>query len=145
MIRIELKNNLFLIGDKVFSYETNVALIQDQRIVMLGKFSRTTTKQINWLSGLTGYPVVHDSRPGNYFKFYAGVGRLTMRGCLSQNATKKMEPYLKTGFDFSDALFAAIADLTRKDRELARPMLEKIGHTAEGMNIFLAAKELGLI
>ena len=44
------KDNLCVVEDKVFSYETNVARIEGDKLIVLGHWSQTTTKHINYVA-----------------------------------------------------------------------------------------------
>jgi len=44
------KQNLQVIGDKVYSYNTHVATIADAKLFQLGYWSMTTQKHINYVA-----------------------------------------------------------------------------------------------
>ncbi len=55
---IKIKENLFLQGNKVFSYQTHVATIEGKKLIELGIFSKTTSKHISTVAYLYGLEVV---------------------------------------------------------------------------------------
>lgn len=44
------QNNLCRIGNKIWSYTTHVATIQDDKLIQLGSWSRTTQRHINYVA-----------------------------------------------------------------------------------------------
>lgn len=50
--RKKIKDNLFIEGENVISYETVVAKIDGKNLVELGKFSKTTSKHIKTVAEL---------------------------------------------------------------------------------------------
>ena len=44
------KKNLTIIGNEVWSYTTHVATIQEDNLIQLGHWSRTTQKHINYVA-----------------------------------------------------------------------------------------------
>jgi hypothetical protein len=50
--RKKIKDNLFIEGENVISYETVVAKIDGKNLVELGKFSNTTSKHIKIVAEL---------------------------------------------------------------------------------------------
>lgn len=54
------KNNLTVVGNKIFSYGTHVADIdhKKKRVVKLGYWSMTTSKHINYVASKLGYESV---------------------------------------------------------------------------------------
>ena len=44
------KQNLTIIENKVFSYTTHVATIQEDNLIQLGQWSKTTQKHINYVA-----------------------------------------------------------------------------------------------
>jgi hypothetical protein len=48
------KNNLSLVGNNVFSYTTHVATIEGDNLHILGYWSKTTTKHVNYVASELG-------------------------------------------------------------------------------------------
>ena len=44
------KKNLKIVGNKVYSYDTHVAIIEGTQLIQLGWWSVTTQKHINYVS-----------------------------------------------------------------------------------------------
>ena len=44
------KQNLTILGNKVWSYSTHVATIEDSKLIQLGYWSQTTPKHINYVA-----------------------------------------------------------------------------------------------
>jgi len=55
----KIKDSLFIVGNKIISYETHVATIKGNKIIERGRFSRTTSKHINFVSKLISLEVVY--------------------------------------------------------------------------------------
>ena len=68
-LRFKLGANLFLFGDNIISYSTHVATITPNGVEANGKYSRTTTKHIAYVSGILGLPMI-DSKEKQYFGRY---------------------------------------------------------------------------
>ena len=68
-LRFKLGANLFLFGNRIISYSTHVASITPNGVEANGKYSRTTTKHITYVSGLLGLPMM-DSKEKQYFGRY---------------------------------------------------------------------------
>lgn len=43
----KISNNCIIVNNAVISYETEVARIEDNNLIVLGKWSKTTSKHIN--------------------------------------------------------------------------------------------------
>ena len=52
------KKNLKVIGNEIFSYNTLVARIESNKINILGYYSMTTSKHINYVARVKGYELV---------------------------------------------------------------------------------------
>tara|TARA_R100001244_G_scaffold132321_1_gene108182 strand:+ start:756 stop:944 length:189 start_codon:yes stop_codon:yes gene_type:complete len=51
--------NLKVLGNIVYSYDTKVAIIHDKHIEVLGYWSRTTSKHINYVGQYFDKPVLN--------------------------------------------------------------------------------------
>ena len=69
----KIKQNLHLIGDKVYSYETHVATIQGNNLVEHGKYSNTTTKHVSHVAKMLGLNIVRSSEKPSYNKLDYGA------------------------------------------------------------------------
>jgi hypothetical protein len=52
------KENLRMIGDEVWSYSTNVAKREGNNLRVLGWWSRTTTKHVNYVANELGLTLI---------------------------------------------------------------------------------------
>ena len=52
------KQNLRIIDNKVYSYSTHVATIEDGKLIQLGYWSMTTQKHINYVANELGLELV---------------------------------------------------------------------------------------
>jgi hypothetical protein len=56
--RKKIKDNLFIEGENVISYETVVAKIDGNNLIELGKFSKTTSKHVKAVAELYDLTVI---------------------------------------------------------------------------------------
>jgi len=85
----QLSPNLFLDGNKVFSYKTHVADIHPDKLEVFGKYSRTTSKHIYHVSKLFGLQVeVNPEKQRDFYKFPMGIEAVSPKEkCLSQKTS----------------------------------------------------------
>ena len=69
----KLKNDLYLQGNKVISYETVVATIKDGYLIEKGKFSNTTSKHISYVAQLLGLQIVRSNKRPSFDKLPYGA------------------------------------------------------------------------
>lgn len=69
----KIKNNLYLQGDKVISYETVVATIIDGKLIEHGKYSNTTSKHIRHIADLFGLTIVPSTEKPTFNKLPIGT------------------------------------------------------------------------
>lgn len=62
----KIKNNLHIDGNKVISYTTHVATIQDDKLIVLGKWSNTTSRHISHVANMFNLKVVNSEDFKNY-------------------------------------------------------------------------------
>ena len=74
-MNLKIKDNLFIIGNRVISYSTEVAKInlKTGEIVTMGTYSRTTGKQLSFLSILSGLALVRSKEPQSFYQYGYGV------------------------------------------------------------------------
>jgi hypothetical protein len=124
MYTLKLRNNLFIMGNKIISYETEVAEIKKGVIVELGKFSRTTSKQIQYVSRLTGMPIRYsDVRKTNFWKFDMGV-KIESSNSISSRASVEIAKGISEGFLYS---CASLEKISKKDEILIKKHLNSVG------------------
>ena len=85
----QLSPNLFLDGNKVFSYTTHVAEIKEDKLEVFGKYSRTTSKHIYHVSKIFGLPVeINKNKQKDFYKLPMGMAAVSPREkCLSQKTS----------------------------------------------------------
>lgn len=85
----QLSPNLFLDGNKVFSYTTHVAEIKEDKLEVFGKYSRTTSKHIYHVSKIFGLPVeINKDKQKDFYKLPMGMAAVSPREkCLSQKTS----------------------------------------------------------
>jgi hypothetical protein len=126
MYTLKLRNNLFISGNKIISYETEVAQIKKGVIVELGKFSRTTSKQIQYVSRITGMPIRYsDTRKTNFWKFDMGV-KIELSNTISTKASVEIAKGMSEGKDFAYSC-ASLERISKKDEPLINNHLRSIG------------------
>jgi hypothetical protein len=117
----KIKDSLFIIGDKVISYETHVATIEGNKLIEKGKYSRTTSKHIHLVSELLGLEIVHSKKKmkGSFFKFELGVVKLNETGnAISPKSSKIILNMLREGFSYELTVAASKNKISKKDWNL---------------------------
>lgn len=69
----KIKNNLYLQGDQVISYETVVATISEGKLIEHGKYSNTTSKHIKHIADLFGLTIVPSTERPSFNKLPVGT------------------------------------------------------------------------
>jgi hypothetical protein len=85
----QLSPNLFLDGNRVFSYNTHVADVHPDKLEVFGKYSRTTSKHIYHVSKLFSIPVeINPEKQRDFYKLPMGFGAVSPKTrCLSQKTS----------------------------------------------------------
>lgn len=85
----QLSPNLFLDGNKVFSYTTHVAEIKKDKLEVFGKYSRTTSKHIYHVSKIFDLPVeINKDKQKDFYKLPMGIAAVSPKEkCLSQKTS----------------------------------------------------------
>ena len=121
----KVSNNLFVVEDRIISYETEVAVIDGDSINELGKFSRTTTKHIQKVSTLLGKRIIHalsKTKP-DFYKHEMGI-RIDYSNCVSPKATGLIFERIKKGVNLEIAIASLKNELPKKDWALLLPYLD---------------------
>jgi len=116
----KLKDNLFIIGKDIISYETHVATIECNKIIEHGRYSRTTTKHITFVADLLGLPVEHSKikMKNKFDKFELGV-RCFIENCISARASLQiLNKVFKEGYEYKYALICLQKSISKKDWNL---------------------------
>ena len=112
----KVSNNLFIVDDRIISYETEVGVIVGDSINELGKFSRTTTKHIQKVSTLLGKRIIHalsKTKP-DFYKHEMGI-RIDYSNCVSVKATGLIFERIKKGANLEIAIASLKNELPKKD------------------------------
>lgn len=121
----KVSNNLFVVEDRIISYETEVAVIDGDSINELGKFSRTTTKHIQKVSTLLGKRIIHalsKTKP-DFYKHEMGI-RIDYSNCVSVKATGLIFERIKKGANLEIAIASLKNELPKKDWALLLPYVD---------------------
>lgn len=69
----KLFNNVHRDGNDIYSYVTKVAVIDGDKLVMLGTFTRTTSKQMGKVAQLYGLTIVKSKERPEFEMLYWGA------------------------------------------------------------------------
>jgi len=141
---LKVKENLHLIAKskpiKVVSYQTEVAEIVDGKIKSYGKFSRTTSKQMCYLSQILGMPLLASRSGGMPFDWLHYGAAIRFDGSISNKGSVIIAKQLKQQ-SLKGACAASWNLLKGKDREI---ILEHFKKDTQFMEMISLA-ELGII
>jgi hypothetical protein len=99
-LNLKLGNNIFLQGNKVISYETHVANIEEDGIHCLGKYSMTTGKQIYKVAYKLNLDIHKSNVKQVFYKHEYGV-KFSIDRCLSQKISEYIIGYMReNGLDY---------------------------------------------
>jgi len=130
---IKIKANLFINGERVYSYDTHVADIVGNEIIEVGKFSRTTTSHIGDVARVTGFRVKDKGKLAkiNFFKYEMGV-RCEPHNTLSDKTSQWMMDFLKSGKTYFQALCRLMDEkIHDRDRDIIQRYLAEVGQTED--------------
>lgn len=97
MNKYKVKNNLFVIGDKVISYETHVATIKGDKLIEGGKWSHTTSKHVRLVGRLLGLQVVDSKKQKCFYELPFGAKCSVGKDVISPRPPKRFSIYLDRG------------------------------------------------
>ena len=131
MNTLQLKNNLFRKGDDIISYTTTVACIQNDSLIELGKWSRTTSKHIHYVAQLYGLNLVRfdGKKDSGFWPFEYGVD-IKRPDSLSTKTSVEISRLMSEGLNYLNAL-AAVETSSRKDQKIIDEYLEASGVNPE--------------
>lgn len=123
-----VKSNLHVDKNLVISYETVVARIEPDKIVKLGRFSRTTGKHIVQIASMLGIPVVESNvKKSIYYDKYEYGVKINLDGSISPKTTSIIFEAIKSGIPYS----AIVASIRREVRKRDWDLLDKSGVTED--------------
>lgn len=118
MNKYKVKNNLFVIGDKVISYETHVATIKGDKLIEGGKWSRTTSKHIVLVGRLLGLQIVGSKKEKWFYELPLGAKCGVGKDVISPKTAKKIFGLLSQGQDYTLAIAALKDEIPKKEWEI---------------------------
>ncbi len=133
MITLKITENLHVVGDRVISYDTNVAVIKNNTLVELGKWSRTTTKHICRVASLFGLKVIpaKDKKWPSYGWHEYGV-KSRIADSIGPDTSSKLAEIISSGVSFSDSIyFIDLNEIPKRDRLIIESEMETRGITPE--------------
>lgn len=119
----KVSNNLFVVDDRIISYETEVASIDDDFINEGGKFSRATTRHISKVASLLGKRIIHSKTKPDFYKHEMGI-RIDYSNCVSPKATALIFEKIKNGIKLEIAIASLKNELPKKDWTLLLPHID---------------------
>lgn len=129
-IPLKIKDNLWIKGNTIVSYETEVATIEDDTIFEHGKFTRTTTKHIHAIAHMFGLKIVMDPKKAGvrFWKFEQGVrcDSPTSKTLSQRISNEAAQHFISCGRDLIAAL-SVVSSIGKKDLELIKSYYEKNG------------------
>ena len=141
---LKIKDNLHIIGNRIYSYETEVASIGKHIITAYSTYSRTTGKHVNFISHLLNLPIVHSTRKkAAYSKLQYGA-RCKYAGSLSSKASISVVNELKSGANLMTACARCWNSMGNRDRSTVRDYYGYTGKGAEFDDLIVIAG-LGII
>lgn len=69
----KLFSNVHRDGNDIYSYLTKVAVIEDNKLIMLGTFTRTTSKQMFKVAQLYGLEIIRSKERPEFEMLHWGV------------------------------------------------------------------------
>ena len=117
--------------NRIISYETPVAKIDFKNGVIkpAGKFSRTTSKQIQYVSEVLGFATEKvDKKREDFWMLHQGV-KVSYRGALGESASKRVIASLKELKDPTLSLVDAYNQTSKRsqDLEVLRGIINGLG------------------
>ena len=120
---IKVRENLFIQENAIISYNTHVATIEENRIVELGKFSRTTGKQISSIAGTLRMSITGTKEKVGFFQLQFGA-KCKPYGCLSNKASQFAMEQMALGKSFIQAMCIILKEnIKQDDREIIHSYL----------------------
>ena len=124
MNTLQLKKNLFRKGDDIISYTTTVACIQNDSLIELGKWSRTTSKHIHYVAALYNLNLIRadkKNRP-DFYEFGFGV-KCTVPGALTKETSTVLSALMRNqDLTYIQAL-ASLDKVPARDQKLINQYL----------------------
>jgi hypothetical protein len=144
-ITLRINDNLHIVGNRVISYETEVALIKEDAIYAYGRYSRTTGKQLGTLSRQVSRKLIVPNNKAEFDKYEQGwVPDLRIPDAISPDSSRKILAWMGTGYDIVNATAAAWSTIKPVDRKRALANVVDIQAFNELVNYYTGLLNLGL-
>ncbi len=121
----KVRNNLFVVDNRIISYQTEVAFIDGNSINECGKFSRTTTRHIDEVASLLGKRIISSKTKPDFYKYEMGI-RIDYLNCVSPKSTALIFEKIKNGIKLEIAIASLKHELPKKDWALLLPHINNI-------------------
>ena len=130
---LQIAQNLFLVGNKVISYETHVATVQfyakelSRRPVLMtkGKYSRTTTKHIHRVRQLLDASLVDQAERQAFYQFEFGA-QCKIPGSISPAGSSQIMEQMKLGNPMEVAVAVVASTLPKPDLKKILAMADSL-------------------
>lgn len=116
MATFRIKENLFLVNKKVISYSTHVATIENEKLIELGKFSRTTSRHIELVAKLLNLELVPclTKRKQDFDKYHVGI-KCHIKDAIKFKILKTINKLQNEGYDYLHILAIIKFDCSEKE------------------------------
>jgi hypothetical protein len=136
-MKLKVKSNLHVIDNQVWSYDTEVAKIVGNEIMVYGKYSRTTSKHLRHLEDATGFRLNQLTAKQQVYWQYAYGANISFPQSISPTGTSKIFRFLREGnYSIEGACAQAWSELSLRDRKIIEAEYDS--------EVFKLAAELGL-
>jgi len=136
METLKLRENLFRKGNNIISYDTVVAHIEDDKLIEHGKYTRTTSKHIQYVAHLFNLSLIKaDNREKGFYKYDMGEIKINIPGALSVKTSREIATHMAQGSTFLQAI-VSIEKIPQKDLTIIDSYLKELGITEEQFSIF---------
>jgi hypothetical protein len=149
---LQIAQNLFLMGDKVISYETHVATVEfyptslNRRPVLTtkGKYSRTTSKHIQRVRQMLDASLVDLAVKQSFYQFEFGA-QCKIPGSISPAGSSQIIEHLRQGNPMEVAVAMAAAVLPKSDQKKILEMADDLPSLQNRIKRCMFLHDKGLI
>jgi hypothetical protein len=148
---LQIAQNLFLVGNRVISYETHVATVEfypkelgrRPKLVSLGKWSRTTGKHIQRVRQLLDATFIESKERHAFYQFELGA-KCQIPGSISPAGSAPVFEAMRSGNPLDVALAMAAPSMSKRDLTILHSMAQDLPDLQARIERiqFLAAKGL---
>ena len=149
---LQIAQNLFLMGNKVISYETHVATVEfypeslGRRPVLTtkGKYSRTTSKHIQRVRQLLDASFVDQTQKQAFYQFEFGA-LCKIPGSISPSGSSLIMERMKLGNPIEVAVAAVAMALSKSDLKKILQMAEDLPSLQNRIKRCMFLQDKGLV